>query len=59
MKNKILRIRKWMCRKFGHTFDEIELVMLDIKQNSAINKKEFQSETILCKRCGVPCSFME
>ena len=51
------KLNKWLCRKFGHTFDCVELATLDIMQNVAINKKDFKGETINCKRCGVPCSY--
>ena len=51
------KINKWLCRKFGHKFDPIELAVLDIMQNYAINKNDFRGKTILCKRCGMPCCY--
>lgn len=51
------RFKKWLCRKFGHKFDLVEKTMLDIMQNSAINKEDFRGKTINCKRCRVPCSY--
>lgn len=51
------KINKWLCRKFGHKFDIVELTMLDIMQNGAINKADFKGKTINCKRCKVPCSY--
>ncbi len=53
------KLKKWLCRKFGHKFDIVELIMLDIMQNGAINKKDFAGRTINCKRCGVPCSYTD
>lgn len=59
MKNKILKLKKWICKKFGHSFDSVDFAMLEIMQKVAINKKDFAGETIICKRCKVPCSFTE
>ena len=53
------KLKKWICRKIGHSFDSAELQVLDIMQNHAINKNDFAGETIICKRCGVPCSYTE
>jgi hypothetical protein len=55
----MIKLKKWLCRKFGHKFNHAELMTLDIMQNHAINKHEFRGETINCKRCGVPCSYTE
>lgn len=51
------RIKIWLCRKFGHSFRQVELTALDLMQNYAINKENFKGETILCKRCKTPCSY--
>jgi len=55
----MMKIIKWMCRTFGHKFDHVELTVLDIMQNYAINKDAFRGKTINCKRCGTPCSYVE
>ncbi len=52
-----MKFKKWICKTFGHRFDSIELAMLDIMQNGAINKKDFAGKSIDCKRCDVSCSF--
>ena len=51
------KLNKWLCRTFGHKFNPVELAVLDIMQNVAINKEQFKGETIKCKRCGIPCSY--
>lgn len=51
------KIKKWICRKFGHKFDFAEKMTLEIMQKVAINKNDFKGETILCKRCKIPCSY--
>lgn len=53
----IQKIKLWLCRNFGHTFNLVDLTILDIMQRGAINKEEFKNETINCERCGVSCSF--
>lgn len=52
-----MRIRKWICRKFGHRFDRIELAVLDVMQNKARNRIDYEGMTVLCKRCKVPFSY--
>ena len=51
------RVRNIMCRIFGHTFDLIELAMLDIMQNGAINKESYKDEFVTCKRCSNEFSY--
>lgn len=50
-------LRKKICKWFGHSFDSVELLALDIMQNEALNKEVFKGRTINCKRCKTPCSF--
>ena len=57
MKQKIAKLKRWICRTFGHKFDSVEVMVLDIMQNYAINKNDFKGKTINCQRCGVPCSY--
>ena len=51
------KIKKVLCKWFGHKFDDAELMTLNLMQNHAVNKKAFAAETIRCKRCGIPCSY--
>ena len=57
MKQKIAKLKRWICRTFGHKFDSVEVMVLDIMQNVAINKSAFKGKTINCQRCKVPCSY--
>lgn len=59
MKHKILKLKKWICKKFGHRFDSVELLMLELMQNCAENKNDFRGKTIPCQRCHVPCSYFQ
>lgn len=44
-------MKKWICKKFGHKFDEIAWVIFEI-ESSALNREDFKDSTISCQRCG-------
>ncbi len=44
------KINKWICKKFGHKFNDILMLMFKI-EHEAINREVFKDETIQCQRC--------
>lgn len=44
------KLNKWICKKFGHKFNDIEMLMFEIEAK-AVNYEAFKDETIQCKRC--------
>lgn len=52
VRKMINKINRWICKKFGHKFDDVLLLMFEIESKS-INKEAFKDETIQCERCGV------
>jgi len=50
LRNKIKEIKKWMCKKFGHSFTQIDKLMIGLKA-SAENVQELDL-SITCCRCG-------
>lgn len=45
------KVSKLICKIFGHSYDEVELLVLAIKL-SAVNKDELDIPEITCSRCG-------
>lgn len=43
------KVKDWICKTFGHSFDNVEEVMFRI-QIDAINAKNLKPE-LKCKRC--------
>lgn len=50
-KSKWLKIKECFCKYFGHSFDNVELLMFDISK-TAINANKLDPK-IKCQRCGV------
>ena len=42
--------RRWQCRTFGHSFNDIGLLMFNIEL-SALNRDQLHP-AIACRRCG-------
>jgi hypothetical protein len=47
-KNKSMIFRHWICKKFGHSFRPIDLIIFNIKTNE-INRD--MNATITCRCC--------
>lgn len=45
------KIKKFICKVFGHKFDLIMLTVLKI-QDVALNRESFIGESVECGRCG-------
>ncbi|MCK9370239.1 hypothetical protein M0R04_10065 [Candidatus Dojkabacteria bacterium] len=45
------KIKKWICKKFGHKFNPVLFTMFEI-EHFAINRENFKDSTITCDRCG-------
>lgn len=49
-KKVVQRIKEYICKIFGHSFDDIEMIMFKIKV-TALNSERLD-KSIKCKRCG-------
>ena len=46
-----MKLKKWLCKKFGHKFNHILSLMFKIEHNS-VNREQWKDQTIECERCG-------
>jgi hypothetical protein len=44
-------VARLFCKTFGHSFDSVDKLVLDITQKVAINKEQFKDDFIICKCC--------
>jgi hypothetical protein len=48
IKNKSMIFRHWICKKFGHFFSSVDIIIFEIKTDGRNND---MSATITCRCC--------